>query len=135
MPSWPPTAKPTPGPFWMSRVPRFEVMMTTEFLKSTWCPWASVRCPSSRICSSTLNTSGWAFSISSNSTTLNGLRRTGPGPPDGPRDRHDRLGLVDDPTVQLVLHPEQLLGLLLGQLVDGDAGPQGQAFRDLLFAD
>src|SRR6266568_2280213 len=60
----------------MSRVPRFEVMMMTAFLKSTVWPCASVRWPSSRICSSVLNTSGWAFSISSNRTTLNGLRRT-----------------------------------------------------------
>ena len=51
-------------------------MMMTVFLKSTAWPCASVRRPSSRICSSVLNTSGWAFSISSNSTTLNGLRRT-----------------------------------------------------------
>ena len=69
-------AKPIPGPFCMSRVPRFEVMMMMVFLKSTLWPCESVRCPSSRICSSVLNTSGWAFSISSNSTTLNGLRRT-----------------------------------------------------------
>ena len=42
--------------------------MITVFLKSTRRPWASVRIPSSRICKSMLNTSGWAFSISSNST-------------------------------------------------------------------
>ena len=51
-------------------------MMITVFLKSTTRPWASVRRPSSRICSSELKMSGWAFSISSNSTTENGLRRT-----------------------------------------------------------
>jgi hypothetical protein len=51
-------------------------MISTVFLKSTVRPWASVRRPSSRIWSRVLNTSGWAFSISSNSTTLNGLRRT-----------------------------------------------------------
>ena len=51
-------------------------MISTVFLKSTVRPWLSVRRPSSRICSSVLNTSGWAFSISSNSTTENGLRRT-----------------------------------------------------------
>ncbi len=59
-----------------SAVPRFDVMMMTVFLKSTDRPWASVRRPSSRIWRSVLNTSGWAFSISSNSTTENGLRRT-----------------------------------------------------------
>ena len=67
---------PIPTPLAMSRVPRFEVMMMIVFLKSTWWPCASVRWPSSRICSSVLNTSGCAFSISSKSTTLNGLRRT-----------------------------------------------------------
>ena len=37
--------------------------------KSTWRPWPSVRRPSSRSCSNRLNTSGCAFSSSSNSTT------------------------------------------------------------------
>ena len=60
----------------MSLVPRFVVMMITVFLKSTTRPCASVRRPSSRICSSELKMSGCAFSISSNSTTENGLRRT-----------------------------------------------------------
>ena len=50
--------------------PRFEVMMMTVFLKSTVRPFESVRRPSSRICSITLNTSGCAFSISSNRITL-----------------------------------------------------------------
>ena len=59
-----------------SAVPRLDVMISTVLRKSTERPWASVRRPSSRIWSSVLNTSGWAFSISSNSTTLNGLRRT-----------------------------------------------------------
>ena len=49
--------------------PMLDVMINTVFLKSTVRPWASVRRPSSRIWSSTLNTSGCAFSISSNSTT------------------------------------------------------------------
>ena len=52
--------------YWL---PTFDVMMTTVFLKSTVRPWPSVRRPSSSICSRTLNTSGCAFSISSNSTT------------------------------------------------------------------
>ncbi len=59
-----------------SAVPRFDVMMITVFLKSTVRPWASVNRPSSRIWRSVLKTSGWAFSISSKSTTENGLRRT-----------------------------------------------------------
>ena len=44
-------------------------MMMTVFLKSTVRPWPSVSRPSSRIWSSTLKTSGCAFSISSKSTT------------------------------------------------------------------
>ena len=43
----------------------------TVFSKFTFRPWASVICPSSRICSSTFSTSGWAFSISSKRTTFN----------------------------------------------------------------
>ena len=54
----------------------FDVMMRTVFRKSTVRPCASVSRPSSRIWSSTLKTSGWAFSISSNSTTAYGRRRT-----------------------------------------------------------
>ena len=69
-------AKPTDTPLEMSRVPRLVVMMITVFLKSTTLPCASVSRPSSRICSSELKMSGWAFSISSNKTTENGLRRT-----------------------------------------------------------
>ena len=49
--------------------PRFDVMMMTVFLKSTVRPFESVSRPSSRICSITLNTSGCAFSISSNKMT------------------------------------------------------------------
>ena len=51
-------------------------MMTIVFLKSTVRPWPSVSRPSSSTCSSTLNTSGCAFSISSNRTTQYGRRRT-----------------------------------------------------------
>ena len=54
----------------------FEVMMMTVFVKSTVRPLPSVRRPSSMICSRMLNTSGCAFSISSNSTTAYGRRRT-----------------------------------------------------------
>ena len=57
--------------FWFTRYsePRFEVMMMSVLRKSTVRPWPSVRRPSSSTCSRTLNTSGCAFSISSNSTT------------------------------------------------------------------
>ncbi len=53
----------------ISRAPTFEVMMMTVLRKSTLRPGPSVRCPSSKICSMELKTSGCAFSISSNSTT------------------------------------------------------------------
>src|SRR3712207_9169768 len=43
--------------------------------------------------------------------------------------------LADDALVQLVLHPDQLLGLRLGQLEDGDAGPHRDDVGDLLLAD
>src|SRR5690242_17657558 len=58
--------------YWL---PMFEVMMITELRKSTTLPWLSVSRPSSRIWSSTLKTSGCAFSISSNRMTLYGRRR------------------------------------------------------------
>ena len=43
--------------------------------------------------------------------------------------------LADHPLVQLVLHPQELLGLGLGQLEDGDAGPHRDDVGDLLLAD
>jgi hypothetical protein len=49
---------PTETPLEMSLVPRLVVMMITVFLKSTTLPCASVRRPSSRICSSELKMSG-----------------------------------------------------------------------------
>ena len=61
---------------WIICEPRFEVITITVFLKSTVRPWPSVRRPSSSTCSSTLKTSGCAFSISSNRITEYGLRRT-----------------------------------------------------------
>ena len=56
--------------------PRLLVMMTMVLEKLTALPLASLRRPSSRICNSMLKTSGCAFSISSNSTTEYGRRRT-----------------------------------------------------------
>ena len=55
--------------------------------------------------------------------------------PDGLGDRLDGVLLADDPLVQLVLHAEELRGLLLGELVDGDAGPQREDLGDLLLVD
>jgi hypothetical protein len=57
-------------------LPTLEVMMITAFWKFTVRPCASVSRPSSRICKNMLNTSGCAFSISSNKTTLYGRRLT-----------------------------------------------------------
>src|SRR3954454_964072 len=53
----------------------FEVMITIALRKSTVRPCASVRRPSSRICRRMLKTSGWAFSISSSSSTEYGFLR------------------------------------------------------------
>ncbi len=54
----------------MDWLPRLEVRIKMVFLKSTVRPWLSVIRPSSSTCNRTLNTSGWAFSISSKRTTL-----------------------------------------------------------------
>ena len=53
-----------------------DLMMTTVLRKSTVRPWPSVSLPSSSTCNSTLNTSGCAFSTSSNRMTAYGRRRT-----------------------------------------------------------
>ena len=53
-----------------SLLPALEVMQMTVLEKSTVRPWASLILPSSKICSRMFITSGWAFSISSNNTTL-----------------------------------------------------------------
>jgi len=71
-----PTVNPKPVFFEICAAPRFEVMITIAFRKSTRRPWASVSFPSSRICRRMLNTSGCAFSISSSRSTEYGLRRT-----------------------------------------------------------
>src|SRR6267143_394939 len=55
--------------------PMFDVMISTVLRKSTVRPCESVSRPSSRICSRMLNTSGCAFSISSNRITEYGRRR------------------------------------------------------------
>ncbi len=51
-------------------------MTMTVFLKSTVRPCPSVSRPSSSTCSSTLKTSGCAFSTSSSRSTLYGFLRT-----------------------------------------------------------
>ena len=50
-------------------------------------------------------------------------------------DGDDRLVLADDALVELVLHPDELLRLGLGELEDGDARPHGDDVGDLVLAD
>ena len=50
-------------------IPSFDVSTIKVCLKSTVRPWLSVSTPSSKTCNRILNTSGWAFSTSSNKTT------------------------------------------------------------------
>ncbi len=64
-----------------------------------------------------------------------GSFRPGSGTADGLGHRPDGVLLADDPLVQLVLHPQELGRLLLGELVDGDAGPVGQHLGDDLLVD
>jgi hypothetical protein len=61
--------KPSDEFVWIFVAPRFEVMTMIVFRKSTRRPLASVSCPSSRIWSRMLNTSGCAFSTSSRRIT------------------------------------------------------------------
>ena len=58
------------------RAPILEVMIMIVFLKSILRPRPSVICPSSNACSKRLNTSGCAFSISSNNTIEYGFLLT-----------------------------------------------------------
>src|SRR6185369_735266 len=59
----------------------------------------------------------------------------GAGPADSLRERLDGLLLADDALVQLVLHAQQALALLLGELEDGDAGLRRQDLGDELLVD
>ena len=117
-------------------------MMMTVFLKSTTRPWASVRRPSSRICSSELKMSGWAFSISSNSTTRERLAAhllgelaalfvadvAGRGT-EQPRDGVLLAELRHVELDQRVLVAEQELGERLGELGLTDTGRAGEDER------
>ena len=58
-----------PMPSSRNWLPRLEVRMMMVFFKSTVRPWLSVIRPSSSTCRRILNTSGWAFSTSSNRMT------------------------------------------------------------------
>ena len=66
----------SPPPSAISTPPIFDVIMMIVFLKSTVLPCESVIRPSSNTCNNTLNTSGCAFSTSSNKTTEYGFLRT-----------------------------------------------------------
>ena len=69
--------KPTPPPKSFNwRAPMLEVIIIMVFLKSIFLPKLSVINPSSKICSKILNTSGCAFSISSNKITAYGFLLT-----------------------------------------------------------
>src|ERR1035441_551956 len=139
---WPAVPKPTETPLEMSLVPRLVVMMMTVFLKSTTRPWASVRRPSSRICSSELKMSGCAFSISSNRTTENGFRGTlSGGRPPPPYPPHPGGG-AEQPRHRVLLHvlahveldqrvlvTEQEVGERLGQLRLAHPGRAGEDER------
>src|SRR6266516_3359047 len=61
-----------------------------------------------------------------------GVLQPGTGPPDRLRQRLDRIVLPDDALVELVLHAQQPLRLLLGQLEHRDARGDGQDLRDQL---
>jgi hypothetical protein len=64
-----------------------------------------------------------------------GVLQAGAGAPDGLRDDLDSGVLADHALVEFVLHAHQLLGLGLGQLENGDAGPHRDDVSDLLLAD
>ncbi len=64
-----------------------------------------------------------------------GILQAGTRAADGPGQRLERLLLTDDPLVQLLLHAEELGRLLLGEAVDGNAGPGGQHLGDDLLVD
>ena len=64
-----------------------------------------------------------------------GSLRPGPGAADRLRHGGDGALLADDPLVQLALHVDELLRLLLGELVDGDARPHAEHLGDRLLVD
>ncbi len=64
-----------------------------------------------------------------------GVLEPGPGAADGPRQGLDGLFLAHDTLVELVLHAQELGGLLLGEAVDGDPGPVGEDLGDDLLVD
>src|SRR5216684_4310916 len=126
----------------MKRAPMFDVMMMMVFLKFTRLPRPSVRWPSSNTCSRMLKMSGCALSISSSSTTEYGFRFTfsvswppSSRPTDRARDGRDGFFLADDALVELSLHAQQLVALVLIDRRHRHAGPLGHDLVDLGLAD
>ena len=64
-----------------------------------------------------------------------GVLQAGTGAADRAGQGGDGRLLADHPLVELVLHPQQLGRLLLGEAVDRDAGPVGQHLGDDLLVD
>src|SRR5690606_8393021 len=63
------------------------------------------------------------------------ILQPGTRPPDRPRQRRNRLLLADDAPVQLILHPEQLLALVLGDRRERHTGPLRDDLVDVGLAD
>src|ERR671935_1882109 len=101
----------------------FEVMITIVFRKSTFRP-----------CELSLAD---ARRAEEDERARRPLRILDPraGAADRLRDGDDRLLLADHALVELVLHPDELLRLGLGELEDRDAGPHRDDVGDLLLAD
>lgn len=59
----------------------------------------------------------------------------GAGAADGVGDRPYGLGLADQPLAELLLHPQELLGLALQQTAGRDAGPGADHIRDVVGTD
>src|SRR5262249_57637998 len=57
------------------------------------------------------------------------------GAREGARPRRYRVVLPDDPAVQRLFHPRELLGFLLLELPQRDAGPAGDDELDVFFLD
>src|SRR4030067_482350 len=101
------------------------VRMITVFLKSTVLPWASVNLPSSKICKSTLKTSGCAFSISSKRITEKDegtnrpirILKPGAGTADRRRNHRDRFVLAHNPFMEALLQFCQPFALVFGNIL------------------
>src|SRR5205823_10884739 len=77
---------------------------------------------------------GWAEEDERSARSL-GVLETGPGAADRTGKGLEGRLLADDSLVELLLHPQELGRLLLGQLVDRDPRPVGQDVGDDLLVD